>query len=123
MKYLVPVTALALVCSAAFADDKKAHLTIISEKGFPHSAAFLEYPDGTSKWLGFVPKVHKAPIGEGKIDTSARDKDIDKYIRLEVDAKTLAEAEKKTCDKYADKKYEGTVRDCVSFTADLCDAA
>ncbi len=98
-------------------------MTIISETGFPHSAAFLEYPDGTSKWLGFVPKIHKAPISDGKIDTGARDKNIDKYIRLEVDAKALADAEKKIMDKYADKKYEGTICDCVTFTADLCEAA
>jgi|SRR5579871_5785362 len=129
MKSLMPIAVLGLVCGSAFADNGKAYLTIVAEKKIiadktvPHSMAFLEYPDGTSKWLGFVPKEAKTPIGEGKIDTSAPDRGLDKWVRLEVDAKRLADAEKKTREKYASIKYEVTVCDCVSFTADLCEAA
>jgi len=103
--------------TAVRADDaNKAFITIISEKGFPHSAVLMEYPDGKPKWLGFKPETAKMPLTKGKFDEDDATKNVEKYVRFEVDAKKLAEVEKKVREDFKNKNYVVGKFDCVSLS-------
>jgi hypothetical protein len=99
-----------------------AQLTIITETGMFHSACRCTWGQ-PSGWWGFKPRTHRAPMGPGLVDTSDRTASIKHLISFQVDDGRLRTAIDKVAADYATATYILTVRDCVSFSADVARAA
>lgn len=97
-------------------------LKIISVTGtMPHSACFFDYADITYRdgWRGFAPAAHHSPVGRGRVYTDDESGRINHSITFEVPDTTLLNACNSITAKFANATYIVTVRDCVSFSADV----
>jgi hypothetical protein len=95
-----------------------ADLMFISETGMFHSACRCTSPSMV-EWYGFKPKKHLAPAGPGFVDRSDRSAFINHSVTFDVNDATLRAVISKVARQYATKTYAVTVRDCVSFSADV----
>ena len=95
-----------------------AQLMIISEPGMFQSACRCTFSSSTV-WAGFKPKQHRAPAGAGIVDTSDRTAFINHQITFEVDEGRLRSALTKVTRDYTGATYVLSVKDCVSFSADI----
>jgi len=92
-------------------------VTFISETGMPHSACHID-----NEWLGFKPKLPKAPVWPGFVDSLDRTALIEYFVKFEIDTRIARRAAQQTKALYADLVYHLAICDCVSFTADLARA-
>ncbi len=95
-----------------------AELMIISETGMFHSACRFTFSTSVV-WAGFKPKQHRAPAGAGIVDTSDRTDFINHQITFDVDEGRLRSALTKVTRAYTGATYVLSVKDCVSFSADI----
>jgi hypothetical protein len=95
-----------------------AELMFISETGMFHSACRCSW-GAFVEWYGFKPRKHRSPAGEGFVDRSDRTPFINHSVTFTVDDGVLRAAVAKVAGDYAARTYVVTVRDCVSFTADV----
>lgn len=87
-----------------------------------HSACHFEYDDLTyaNGWLGFGPSIHNMPVTTlGKVFTEDESARVDYGITLAVPDARLSQAARETKAQYSSEPYVVTVRDCVSFSADV----
>jgi hypothetical protein len=99
-----------------------AELAIISETGMFHSLCRCTWGVGMGaevKWYGFAPIAKSSPHGPGAVHTEARPHLINHIITFDVDDFMLRQAIAIVVAKYANATYTVTVKDCVSFTADV----
>jgi hypothetical protein len=98
-------------------------LSIISVTGaVPHSACYFDY-DGSfapKAWLGFGPSKHRSPATtHGKVFTDDESYRENHGIIFRVNDTVMHAAAEKAVEKYSTGPYVVTVRDCVSFSADV----
>ncbi len=96
-------------------------LAIISETGMFHSLCRCTYVAEVD-WYGFAPIQKGSPHGPGAVHREARPELINHIITFDVPELTLRAAMAEVSAKYAHAIYTVTVRDCVSFTADVARA-
>jgi hypothetical protein len=95
-----------------------AKLVIISETGMFHSACKCIFSNRV-EWYGFKPKTSMSPAGDGFVDESDRSAMVNHSITFNVAEDVLDSAVVKAWNKYINSTYVVTVRDCVSFSADM----
>ena len=95
-----------------------AELMFFTETGMFHSACRCTWV-GPCEWYGFKPRHHHAPEGIGFVDVSDRTASIKHAIAFDVNDALLRNAVRIVKAKYENAVYVLTVRDCVSFTADI----
>ena len=98
-----------------------AQLSIISETGMFHSLCRCTY-GSKIEWYGFAPIKKGSPHGPGAVHREARPNLINPYISFEIQEPVLRRAIALVSKKYADATYTVTVKDCVSFSADVARA-
>ena len=87
-----------------------------------HSACHFEYDDLTyaNGWLGFGPSIHNKPATvQGEVFTDDESARVNHGITLTVLDARLCQAARETKAQYSSGPYVVTVRDCVSFSADV----
>ncbi len=115
-----------VLCPSAVrsADSARAYLTIAYEStDVSHVACLLEYPGKRPRWIGFGPRIKYKVVAQGAIDAYSIERQIERYVRLRVDARALARAEKRIRESYRDTPYVLGVFDCVTFATDLAEHA
>jgi hypothetical protein len=98
-----------------------AELKIITETGMFHVACRCTW-GGAVEWYGFAPRQKGSPHGVGKVDRADRSSLENHSITFTVPDNVLRSAIDTMVLRYDGTTYTVTVRDCVSFAADVARA-
>lgn len=94
------------------------YLTVISETGFPHSACLFEY-EKLQQWVGFKPRLPKAPAFWGYVDRSDRSIYVKKFAKFQIEDQVIIATLSALDAKYTNHWFAILIgTDCTDFTAE-----